>query len=328
MPEQPSGPPAWAAPDDPSGPARASGPTAARGSGRLRRRSARATRHRPAWLAPLLALLVVLAVASPVALLSRSGARASAGARLLPVPRVATSTPAPATGGVPAPGGGPGGSSGGGGGGSTSPAPLPSGGLGLVETPPALARLGYRAVTIRSVSPATVATDAGEITEFRRDGLQSITSLELVGVGRPGGDYLAMVYVLRFPNRASAERELAYSNKANRASGYRDIPVPGVPGATGLTKTPAAGRPQVTDFAVTDSRQLFVGLRQVGGDPTVAGLGAEAAKVLAALIPDSADVVPPDPGSTPSDPSTVPDPGVPTPDVPDLPTPTPTGQRA
>jgi len=49
----------WAAPDDPAGPASVARPTRKRGG-----------RHRPAWLPLLLVLLVVLAVAAPVALLS------------------------------------------------------------------------------------------------------------------------------------------------------------------------------------------------------------------------------------------------------------------
>lgn len=309
MAEQSRGNGPWAAPDDP-----------------------RTRRQRPAWLPVLLVLLVVLAVAAPIALLSRADSRASAaGVQLLPVPRVLTPTPEPL---APAPGGQlpggqlPGGQPPGGG----APSPGPSAPSGIPVTPPALARLGYRAVSIRTVSPEAVATDPGEVAEFRRDGLQSITAMDLVGVGRPGGDYLAEVYVLRFGDGASATRELAYSNTANRAHGYRDVPVLGVAGATGLTKTSVDGRPSVMDFVVDGSRQLFAGLQQVGGKPTVASVGAEAAKVLAALIPDSADIRPPDPGSGSGGQGgsggPTPDPSVPTPEVPQLPSPTPTGQRA
>jgi len=146
---------------------------------------------------------------------------------VLPVPRMTTPSPEPRAAGSLTPGGGLGGA---------TPAPnvpaVPAvpppdpSTPALIPTPPALARLGYRAVSLRSVTAEEVATDEGEVAEFRRDGLQGIANMELVGVNRPGGDYIASVYVLRFPDGPSASRELAYSNKANRANGYRDVPVP------------------------------------------------------------------------------------------------------
>jgi hypothetical protein len=202
---------------------------------------------------------------------------------------------------------------------SQGPTPNPS--VGLVPTPPGLLAIGYHGYKLNELQPSDVAIDSKEVVQFRRDGLEQIVGLRALTIGRlsvNADDYDAGINVLRFNTPAGAQAELAYSNSRNKQSAPT-IPLPGLPNATGfLNKSDATHGISVGAFTTVGRYQVVVILGGLDPNrPTDAkAVAAEAARVMRAVLPDVADIQPPVGGSGGGG------------DIPNLPTPTPTGTRA
>jgi hypothetical protein len=206
---------------------------------------------------------------------------------------------------------------------SASPSPSPSGSVpsqGLVPTPPALRAIGYHAYSLRLLAKDEVSLGPAEDVQFRRYGLSRIVGLRALTVGdsnRDDDDYDASINVLRFRDAAGAKAELAYSNTQN-AKDSQTIALPGLPTATGfLNKGDATTGISVGAFTTVGRYQVVVILGGLTPNvPTKARVvAAEAARVMKAILPVAASTEPDQSGGT-------------TPQLPTLPTPTPSGTRA
>ena len=257
-------------------------------------------------LAAVLALVLVAAAATGI-VLGTSSSKKSASPTVPGTPPSPTggpggATPAPSTTPVPSP-----------------TDPLPS--IGVVPTPAGLAAIGYHAYRLALRAPADIALGPQEIKEFSRYGLSRIVDLRALSVGDPTDptdDYDASINILRFRDAAGAKAELDYSNSQNKKDSTT-VALPGLPTATAfVTRDPATGV-SIGAFITSGRYQVVV---IVGGlspnVPTdVATVAAEAARVMKAVLPDAATIVPPASGG-----------GGSPPEVPTVPTPAATGTHA
>ena len=269
-------------------------------------------RRRGPRLFILVAVVVVALVAGLTAVLvTGSGSKKDAATGGLPLPG-ASSAPipsqAPTTPSTPAP--------------SAAPTPDPSDALpplGLIDTPPALARIGYRAYSSTLLNPSDIALGPQELVEFTRYGLSRTVSLRALTLGTlssSADDYDATVNVLTFRDAAGAKAELDYSNAQNEKTAPT-IALPGLPEATGFYNAPTstAGL-SIGAFATSGRYQVVVFLSGLlRNDSTNQRVfAAEAARVLKAVLPIAATIQPSESGGT-------------NPPVPAA-TPTPSGTRA
>ncbi len=210
---------------------------------------------------------------------------------------------------------------------STSPqSPLPS--LGAVATPPGLLAIGYHAYSLGPVDPSQIALGAGELAQFKKDGLSRVVGLQALTFGAPAtatDDWNVDINILRFSSPATAAAELDYSNAQNKKSAST-IPLPGFPNATAfVNKGDASTGIGIGAFTTVGRYQVVVILSGLGQNvPTNASaVAAEAARVMRAVLPDAATIVPPAAGSGGSGGG-----GGTGPVVPAFPTPSPTGTHA
>jgi hypothetical protein len=208
----------------------------------------------------------------------------------------------------------------------TSPAnpqtPFPS--LGSVPTPPGLLAIDYHAYALDTLTPADVALGPAEIQQFKKYGLSRVVGLQALTLGPDsavGDDWDADINILQFSSPAAAAAELNYSNTENKKDATT-IPLPGFPKATAFVNHDASTGISIGAFTTVGRYQVVVILSGVAGNvPTnAAAVAAEAAKVMKAVLPDAATIVP-----TPSSGSSG---GSTAPSVPGLPTPTPSGTHA
>jgi hypothetical protein len=174
---------------------------------------------------------------------------------------------------------------------------------------------------LKTLTPADVALGPAEITQFTKYGLSRVVGLEAVSLGPTsavGDDWNADINILRFSTPAAAAAELNYSNTENKKTATT-IPLPGFPTATAFVNKDAATGISIGAFTTVGRYQVVVILSGVAGNnPTDASaVAAEAAKVMKAVLPDAATIVP--------EPSTG---GNGAPTVPGFPTPTPSGTHA
>ncbi len=223
-----------------------------------------------------------------------------------PAPSLAVPSPAPSSSSPTSPG--------------NPNSPLPS--LGGVTTPPGLLAIDYHAYSLRSVDPSDIALDAAELAQFKKYGLSRVAGLRALTLGPTAStsdDWDADINILRFSSPAAAAAELSYSNAQNKKSA-KTIALPGLPNATAFVNHDATTGISIGAFTTVGRYQVVVilsGLSEnIPTDATV--VAAEAAKVMKALLPDAASIVPPPAGSG----------GGTVPGVPGLPTPSPTGTHA
>ena len=198
-------------------------------------------------------------------------------------------------------------------------APLPS--LGPVTTPPGLRAIGYHAYSLTALNPTDVALGPAEVTQFKKYGLSRVVGLEAVSLGptsAAGDDWDAAINVLRFSSPAAAVAELNYSNTENKKTAST-IPLPGFPTAVAFVNHDASAGISIGAFTTVGRYQVVVILSGVSGNaPTnAAAVAAEAAKVMRAVLPDAATIVPPPASGSSTGPT-----------VPAFPTPSPTGTHA
>ncbi len=205
----------------------------------------------------------------------------------------------------------------------TSPAnpqtPLPS--LGTVPTPPGLAAIDYHAYALDTLKAADVALGPAELTQFKKYGLSRVVGLQALTLGPDSAvsdDWDADINILQFSSPAAAAAELNYSNTENKKTSTT-IPLPGFPTATAFVNHDASTGISIGAFTTVGRYQVVVILSGVAGNaPTnAAAVAAEAAKVMKAVLPDAATIVP-----TPSSGGST------APSVPGFPTPTPSGTHA
>jgi hypothetical protein len=264
------------------------------------------SKTRRAWYIAL-AVVLVLAAAGGLTAGLLSGSDDSGAPAAGPTPAV-TSPPATGPGTTP-----------------SAPAPSPSPSTTVprpstrVPTPPGLAAIGYRAYSLRELTPSSVAIDENEIAQFRRYGLSRVVSLQALTAGRStdlADDWDASITVLTFRDAAAAKAELDYSNAENKKTG-RTIALPGFPDVTAFVNDDDSNGLTVAAFDSTGKYQVIVtvgGLSaEASSSPTV--VAAEAARVLRAVLPDAREIAtadtPPAGGGQPN-----------------FPTPSPTGTRA
>lgn len=198
--------------------------------------------------------------------------------------------------------------------------PLPS--LGAVTTPPGLLAIDYHAYSLRSIDPSDIALGSAELEQFKKYGLSRVAGLRALTLGSTpasSDDWDADINILRFSNPAAAVAELNYSNAQNKKSATT-IPLPGLPNATAFVNHNGTTGISIGAFTTVGRFQVVVILSGLSGnvatDPKV--VAAEAAKVMKAVLPDAATIVPPSTGSG----------GGTGPVVPGFPTPSPTGTHA
>jgi hypothetical protein len=205
---------------------------------------------------------------------------------------------------------------------SPSPqSPLPS--LGGVTTPPGLLAIDYHAYSLESVDPSDIALGTAELAQFKKYGLSRVVGLRALTLGPTTAstdDWDADINVLRFSSPAAAAAELTYSNTQNKKTAST-IPLPGLPKATAFVNHDSADGISIGAFTTVGRYQVVVILRGLSQNvPTNATVvAAEAARVMKAVLPDAATIVPPSSGSGG---------GGNGPLVPGFPTPTPTGTHA
>jgi hypothetical protein len=200
--------------------------------------------------------------------------------------------------------------------------PLPS--LGGVTTPPGLLAIGYRAYSLSSVDPSDIALDSAELAQFKKYGLSRVAGLRALTIGPSsarGDDWDADINILQFSSPAAAAAELRYSNAQNQKSA-KAIPLPGLPNATAFVNHNATTGISIGAFTTVGRYQVVVILSGLSDNipADAAVVAAEAAKVMKAVLPDAATIVPPPAGSGGGGGGSVP--------VPGLPTPSPTGTHA
>jgi hypothetical protein len=203
---------------------------------------------------------------------------------------------------------------------STPSSPLPS--LGAVATPPGLLAIDYHAYRLGLVAPSDIALGPAELVQFKKYGLTRVVGLGALTLGPTDGssdDYDASINILRFSSPAAAAAELNYSNTQNKQKAST-IALPGLPSATAfVNKGDSSTGIGIGAFTTVGRYQVVVILSGLSANiPTNAQVvAAEAAKVMRALLPDAATIVPPasSGGST-------------GPTVPGFPTPTATGTHA
>jgi hypothetical protein len=201
--------------------------------------------------------------------------------------------------------------------------PLPS--LGGVTTPPGLLAIGYRAYSLSSVDPSDIALDSAELAQFKKYGLSRVAGLRALTIGPTsarGDDWDADINILQFSSPAAAAAELRYSNAQNKKSA-KTIPLPGLPNATAFVNHNSTTGISIGAFTTVGRYQVVVILSGLSDNipADAAVVAAEAAKVMKAVLPDAATIVPPPAGSGGGSGGTVPG-------VPGLPTPSPTGTHA
>lgn len=201
---------------------------------------------------------------------------------------------------------------------ATPQSPLPS--LGSVATPPGLLAIGYHAYSLATLAPSDVALGPAEVVQFKKYGLSRVVGLQAISLGPTaavGDDWDADINILRFSSPAAAAAELNYSNTENKKTATT-IPLPAFPTATAFVNHDASTGISIGAFMTVGRYQVVVILSGVSGNaPTsAAAVAVEAAKVMKAVLPDAATIVPPPSGggSTPANPG--------------FPTPTPTGTHA
>jgi hypothetical protein len=197
--------------------------------------------------------------------------------------------------------------------------PLPS--LGTAPTPPGLLAIDYHAYALDSLTPSDVALGPAELVQFKKYGLSRVIGLQAVSLGPTaavGDDWDADINILQFSSPAAAAAELNYSNTENKKDSTT-IPLPGFPAATAFVNHDASTGISIGAFTTVGRYQVVVILSGVSGNaPTnAAAVAAEAAKVMKAVLPDAATIVP-----TPSSGGST------GPTVPAFPTPTPSGTHA
>jgi hypothetical protein len=204
----------------------------------------------------------------------------------------------------------------------TPQTPLPS--LGAVTTPPGLLAIDYHAYSLRSIDPSEIALGSAELTQFKNYGLSRVAGLRALTLGSTpasSDDWDADINILRFKSPAAAVAELNYSNAQNKKSATT-IPLPGLPNATAFVNHDGANGISIGAFTTVGRFQVVVILSGLSGnvptDPKV--VAAEAAKVMKAVLPDAATIVPPAAGTGGG--------GGTGPVVPGFPTPSPTGTHA
>lgn len=197
--------------------------------------------------------------------------------------------------------------------------PLPS--LGSVTTPPGLLAIGYHAYALDALTASDVALGPAELVQFKKYGLSRVVGLQALTLGPNSAvsdDWDADINILQFSTPAAAAAELKYSNTENKKT-TTTIPLPGFPAATAFVNKDAATGIGIGAFTTVGRYQVVVILSGVAGHvPTNAAVvAAEAARVLRAVLPDAATIVPaPSSGGSSA------------PAVPGLPTPTATGTHA
>ncbi len=172
--------------------------------------------------------------------------------------------------------------------------------LGLIPTPPGLDAIGYHAYSLRLRDPGEVALP-GEDAQFTRYGLSRVVGLRALTLGDsrvPSDDYDASINILRFRDAAGAKAELDWSNEQNKKDGTL-IALPGLPDVTAFLNTDPVDGISVGAFTTVGRYQVIV---IVGGltpnaltNPKTAA--AEAARVLKAVLPDAASIVPGESGN-------------------------------
>ncbi len=298
-PTYPAPPSGYAAPEPPGWPAASSqGWPAAPQQGWPSSRS-----RRGLWTGVTLVAVAIVATLIAVLVSTNSGSSKSSASggtvQPIPPPTVAP-TPAPS---------------------STSPQnPLPS--LGAVTTPPGLAAIGYRAYALSTLDPSDIALGPGELTQFKTYGLSRAVGLRALTLGSPPSaihSWDADINILRFSSPAAAAAELTYSNTENKKTAST-IPLPGLPNATAFVNHDATDGISIGAFTTVGRYQVVVILSGLSQNvPTDASVvAAEAARVMKAVLPDAATIVPPPSGSG----------GGGGPAVPGFPAPSPTGTHA
>ncbi len=202
---------------------------------------------------------------------------------------------------------------------SSPSSPLPS--LGAVATPPGLLAIDYHAYRLGFVAPAEIALGPAEMVQFKKYGLSRVVGLRALTLGSTAGssdDWDASINILQFSSPAAAVAELNYSNTQNKKTAPT-IALPGLPAATAFVNQGGASTGiSIGAFTTVGRYQVVVILSGLSGNiPTNASVvAAEAARVMRAVLPDAATIVPP------------PSSGGTGPVVPGFPTPTPTGTHA
>ncbi len=265
-----------------------------------------AQRGRGVWLAFGLVGLALIGGLTAVLLIatgSSSSSKTSAdggGAQLPSLAPSAVPSPSPST--VPSTGPSTAPSAGPSSGPSTVPTPpgIPLPTLGQVQTPPGLEAIDYHAYSLELLAPEDVALGPAEEVQFRKYGLSRIVGLRALTVSVAGIDhnYDASINILRFRDAAAAQGELDYSNAQNKKTAST-VSLPGLPNATAFVnkgdKTSGASRGVSIGAFITVGRYQVVVI--LGGlapnAPTdVNRVAAETAKVMRAVLPDAATIVP------------------------------------
>lgn len=203
---------------------------------------------------------------------------------------------------------------------SNPQSPLPP--LGTVATPPGLLAIDYHAYSLSTLAPSDVALGQPELVQFKKYGLSRVVGLRALTLGptaASGDDYDADINILQFSNAAGAAAELNYSNTENKKKAST-IALPGLPTATAfVNKGDSSTGISIGAFTTVGRYQVVVILSGFSPNvPTNAQVvAAEAAKVMRAVLPDAATIVP-----TPSSGGST------GPTIPGFPTPTPTGTHA
>ncbi|HEX4428459.1 MAG TPA: hypothetical protein VHZ96_04230 [Frankiaceae bacterium] len=190
-----------------------------------------------------------------------------------------------------------------------------------MATPPGLLAIDYHAYALDKLEPSDVALGPAELVQFKKYGLSRVVGLHALTLGpnsAPGDDWDADINILQFSTPAAAAAELNYSNTENKKNSTT-IPLPGLPNATAFVNKDAATGIGIGAFTTVGRYQVVVILSGVAGNvPTNAtAVAAEAGKVMRAVLPDAATIVP-----TPSSGGSA------GPTVPGFPTPTPSGTHA
>jgi len=250
-------------------------------------------------------LIAVLVSSTSSGSSGKSGSSASGGTRLpIPAPSIAPS-PAPSLPGPSSP--------------SSPQSPLPS--LGGVATPPGLLAIDYHAYSLTTLAPSDIALGPAELVQFKKYGLSRVVGLRAITLGPTNGsgdDYDADINILKFSSPAAAAAELNYSNSQNKKQAST-IALPGLPAATAfVNKGDSSTGISIGAFTTVGRYQVVVILSGLSANvPTNARVvAAEAARVLRAVLPDAATIIPPaSSGGT-------------EPNIPGFPTPSPTGTHA
>jgi len=199
--------------------------------------------------------------------------------------------------------------------------PLPS--LARWPLRPGLLAIDYHAYSLRSVEPSDIALDSAELAQFKKYGLSRVAGLRALTLGATAAssdDWDADINILRFSSPAAAQAEPELLRCAEQEVG-NDHPAAGAcrtrPAFVNHDSTTGIS---IGAFTTVGRYQVVVILRGLSENvPTNATVvAAEAAKVMKAVLPDAATIIPPSTGSG----------GGTGPVVPGFPTPSPTGTHA